>query len=239
MKFQAIATAVATLASVVTADGFKFERLDKNNAALLVVDHQIGLSQLVRDYTPTEFRNNILGHAALGKLFSLPTILTTSAQTGPNGELPKEIIEMHPNAPFIKRNGEVDAWDNADFRAAVEATNKTQIILGGITTDVCTSFLAMSLREAGYSVWANTDASGTFTDKLAADANRKMEQAGVHLLGGFAITMDLMRDWRNTPGTAEVLPYLDQYLTPYSLVARAHGDALENGTLVPSELSLL
>ncbi|RDW61418.1 hypothetical protein BP5796_11310 [Coleophoma crateriformis] len=239
MKFQAIATAVATLASVVTADGFKFERLDKNNAALLVVDHQIGLSQLVRDYTPTEFRNNILAHAALGKLFSLPTILTTSAQTGPNGELPKEITEMHPNAPFIKRNGEVDAWDNADFRAAVQATNKTQIILGGITTDVCTSFLAMSLREAGYSVWANTDASGTFTDKLAADANRKMEQAGVHLLGGFAITMDLMRDWRNTPGTAEVLPYLDQYLTPYSLVARAHGAAIENGTLVPSELGLL
>lgn len=73
-----------------------------------------------------------------------------------------------------------------------------------------TSFLALSLVEAGYDVWANTDASGTFNEKLAADANRRMEQAGVHLMGLFGVTMDLMRDWRNTPGSAEVLPFLDK-----------------------------
>jgi nicotinamidase-related amidase len=106
---------------------------------------------------------------------------------------------MHPNAPYIRRNGEVDAWDNPDFKAAVEATGKKQVILAGIVTEVCTlvftsslespphiplgtAFLSLSLREAGYSVWANTDASGTFTPVLAADANRRMEQAGVHLV---------------------------------------------------------
>jgi hypothetical protein len=165
---------------------------------------------------------------------------------------------MHPRAPYIRRNGEVDAWDNADFRAAVKATGKKQIILAGITTDVCksalstaplletsispapgTSFLALSLRAAGYSVWANTDASGTFNDRLAADANRRMENAGVTLMGGFALAMDLMRDWRNTPGSREVLPFLDLYLPEYSLVARAHGYAVENGTVVPGEKSVL
>lgn len=50
--------------------------------------------------------------------------------------MPKEIIAMHPNAPYIKRQGEVNAWDNADFKQAVEATGKKQIIMGGITTDV-------------------------------------------------------------------------------------------------------
>ncbi|PBP28475.1 hypothetical protein BUE80_DR000508, partial [Diplocarpon rosae] len=203
-----------------------FVRLNKTDAVLLIVDHQIGLTELVRDYSVVEYRNNVLAHAALGNLFDLPTILTTSAETGPNGALPKEIIavsetpadvdvckanarEMHPTAPYIKRNGEVDAWDNAEFRAAVKATGKTQVILAGIVTEVCTSFLALSLRAEGYDVWANTDASGTFTDKLAADANARMAAAGVHLLGMFAITMDLMRDWRNTPGAAEVLPFLD------------------------------
>jgi len=88
-------------------------------------------------------------------------------------------------------------------------------------------------------VWANTDASGTFNDKLAADANRRMEQAGVHLMGMFGIAMDLMRDWRNTPGSKEVLPFLDQYLVPYSLVARSHGYAIENGTLIPGEAQIL
>jgi len=237
MKFSPFTGLVLMAATGI--EGYNFTRLDKNNAALLVVDHQIGLSELVRDYSPTEFRNSILAHAALGKLFSLPTVLTTSADTGPNGALPKEIIEMHPTAPFIHRQGEVDAWDNPDFRAAVEATGKKQIILAGIVTEVCTSFLALSLREAGYEVWANTDASGTFTDKLAADANRRMEQAGVHLMGMFGVAMDLMRDWRNTPGSAELLPFLDQYLVPYSLVARAHGYAVDNGTLAPGEAQIL
>lgn len=44
---------------------------------------------------------------------------------------------MYPNAPLIKREGEVDAWDNADFRNAIKATNRTQIIIAGIVTDVC------------------------------------------------------------------------------------------------------
>ncbi len=56
---------------------------------------------------------------------------------GPNGPLPKEILEMHPDAPYIRRNGEVNAWDNPEFKAAVEATGKKQVILAGIVTEVC------------------------------------------------------------------------------------------------------
>lgn len=107
---------------------------------------------MARDLPAVEMKANILAHAAIGKVFNLPTILTTSADTGkcilvrmdartdtnlgPNGALIKEIVDMHPNAPFIHREGEVDAWDNSDFRAAVEATGKKQVILAGITTDV-------------------------------------------------------------------------------------------------------
>jgi len=57
---------------------------------------------------------------------------------GPNGPLPKEIIEMHPNAPYIRRNGEVNARDNPESKAAVEATGRKQVILAGIVTEVCT-----------------------------------------------------------------------------------------------------
>jgi len=60
----------------------KFERINKDDAVLLVVDHQVGLFQLVRDYQPDEYRNNILAHAAIGKVFNLPTVMTTSAETG-------------------------------------------------------------------------------------------------------------------------------------------------------------
>ncbi|KAJ7890674.1 Isochorismatase-like protein [Mycena olivaceomarginata] len=211
--------ALAVLGSFVACgNAFKFERIDKNNSMLLVVDHQLGLFQLVRDFGPEEYRNNILAHAAIGKVFNLPTILTTSGEVGPNGPLPKEIIAMHPNAPLIKRQGrntvncEVNAWDNADFRAAVKATGKKQVILAGIVTDVCTTFLALSL--------------------VAANANDRMRAAGVNVVSQFAISADLMRDWRNTPGK---FGGVAAFLRHYGFLARGHAAAVTNGTLLPGE----
>lgn len=89
----------------------------------------------------------MIAHAAIAKAFNIPIVLTTSAEHGPNGLLPKEITDMYPNAPFIRRNGEVDAWDNPDFKAAVVATGKSQVILAGITTDVCTYSLLTLIRS--------------------------------------------------------------------------------------------
>lgn len=79
----------------------------------------------------------MIAHASIGKLFDLPVVLSTSAENGPNGPLPKAILDMYPDAPLIKRQGEVDAWDNPEFRKAIEDTGKKQIIMAGITTDVC------------------------------------------------------------------------------------------------------
>ncbi|KAJ7774131.1 Isochorismatase-like protein [Mycena olivaceomarginata] len=174
--------ALAVLGSFVACgNAFTFERIDKNNSMLLV-------STTSSACFNSEYRNNILAHAAIGKVFNLPTILTTSAETGPNGPLPKEIIAMHPNAPFIKRQGEVNAWDNADFsgcwiqrparRAAVKATGKKQVIMAGIVTDVCTTFLALSLPGRVH-CFCNADASGTFNAQVAANANDRMRAAGV------------------------------------------------------------
>ncbi|KAH8105206.1 ycaC protein [Cristinia sonorae] len=213
---------------------FTYERIDKNKALLLVVDHQIGLYQMARDQNAIVMKSNILAHAELGKIFNLPTILTTSAETGPNGPLPDEIIALHPDAPFIRRNGEVNAWDNAEFQAAVKATGRTQVILAGITTDVCTAFLALSLLDAGYTVFAHSDASGTFDTKTAREANDRMRAAGVQVLSLFAVACELMRDWRSTPGTKEMLPYFDKYLPEYGALARGHDAALKNG--IPSGL---
>ena len=195
---------------MLTRPGFVYHRLNKTDVVLLVVDIQVGLFHMVRDSLPEEYRNAALAHSSIGTLFSLPVILTTSAETGPNGPLPKEIISQHATAPLVKRNGEVNAWDNSEFRAAVRATGKKQVILAGITTDVCTTFLALSLRQEGYQVFANTDASGTFSRRIADEANQRMRDAGVQTLSMFAIVTELMRDWRDTPGAETVLPFFDK-----------------------------
>ncbi|KAJ8077817.1 hypothetical protein AAF712_011450 [Marasmius tenuissimus] len=225
VSFTLLAGAAAALTGLQGALGYTFERLDKNNTVLLIVDHQIGLFELVKDFEPVEFRNNVLAHAELGKVFNLPTVMTTSTETGPNGPMLKEVLDMHPEAPLIKREGEVNAWDNSDFRAAVKATGKTQVILASIVTDVCTAFLAMSLREEGYTVFHNSEASGTYNKRIANEANDRMKDAGVQNLSMFAIATDLMRDWRATPGLPELLPFFDKYFPVYGVLARNYNTA--------------
>lgn len=70
-----------------------------------------------------EFRNNVLALAATAKLYGMPTILTTSLDQGPNGPLLPEIRNMFPDAPLIKRPGEINAWDNGDFVKAVKVSS--------------------------------------------------------------------------------------------------------------------
>ena len=174
-----------------------YVRLDKNNAAVLLVDHQAGLLSLVRDIDPDKFKNNVLALAALAKYFKLPTILTTSFETGPNGPLVPELKEMFPEAPYIARPGNINAWDNEDFVKAVKATGKKQLIIAGVVTEVCVAFPALSALEEGFEVFVVTDASGTFTDIARHSAWERMTAAGAQLMNWFAVACELHRDWRN------------------------------------------
>lgn len=172
-------------------------RLDKNNAAVLLVDHQAGLLSLVRDIDPDRFKNNVLALADLAKYFNLPTILTTSFETGPNGPLVPELKEIFPDAPYIARPGQINAWDNDEFLAAVKATGKKQLIIAGVVTEVCVAFPALSALEEGYEVFVVTDASGTFNEMTRNSAWERMSNAGAQLMTWFGVACELHRDWRN------------------------------------------
>ena len=179
------------------ADGFTYNRLDKNNAAVLLVDHQSGLISLVQDFSPSEFKNNVLALADLAKYFKLPVILTTSFEEGPNGPLVPELKLLFPDAPYIARPGNINAWDNEDFVKAVKATGKKQLIIAGVVTEVCVAFPALSALEEGYEVFVVTDASGTFNSTTQQAAWSRMEQAGAQLMSWFGVACELHRDWRN------------------------------------------
>lgn len=175
----------------------KYARLDKNHAAVLLVDHQTGLLSLVRDIAPDQFNNNVLALADLASYFNLPTILTTSFEDGPNGPLMPELKEKFPRAPYIARPGQINAWDNEDFVQAVKATGKKQIIIAGIVTEVCVAFPALSAIEEGFDVFVVTDASGTFNELTRHSAWERMSAAGAQLMTWFGVACELHRDWRN------------------------------------------
>ncbi len=174
-----------------------YNRLSKQDAAVLLVDHQAGLLSLVRDFGPDEFKNNVLALADLARYFNLPTILTTSFENGPNGPLVPELKEMFPNAPFIPRPGQINAWDNEDFVKAVRATGKKQLIIAGVVTEVCVAFPALSALAEGFEVFVVTDASGTFNPVTRESAWHRMNAAGAQLMSWFGVACELHRDWRN------------------------------------------
>lgn len=174
-----------------------YKKLSKEDAALLLIDHQAGLISLVQDFSPDDFKNNVLALGAIGKFFNLPTILTTSFDQGPNGPIVPELKAQFPDAPFIARPGQINAWDNEDFVAAVKATGRHQLIMAGVVTDVCVSFPALAAIEEGFDVFAVTDASGTFNQTVQQTAWTRMSAAGVQLVNWFAVACELHRDWRN------------------------------------------
>jgi nicotinamidase-related amidase len=145
-----------------THQAFTYRRLSKGEAAVLLVDHQLDLISLVQDYSPGEFQNNILALVDNARYYQLPTILTTSFEEGPNGPLVPELKAMFPNAPYIPRPGQINAWDNDEFVKDVKATGRRQLIVAGVVTAVCVAFVTLSALEAGYEVFVVTDASGAF-----------------------------------------------------------------------------
>src|SRR5690606_13179993 len=131
------------------------------------------------------------------KYFNLPTILTTSFEEGPNGPLVPELKETFPDAHYIARPGQINAWDNEDFVKAIKATGKKQLIIAGVVTEVCVAFPALSALEEGFDVCVVTDAAGTFTELARHSAWDRMSAAGAQLMTWFGVACELQRDWRN------------------------------------------
>jgi nicotinamidase-related amidase len=174
-----------------------YKRLSHDDAVVLFVDHQAGLNSLVRDFAPTEFHNNLMALADIALYFKLPVILSTSFEDGPNGPMIPELKNKFPDAPFIARPGQINAWDNEDFVREVKNTGRKQLIITGIATDVCVTFPALSAACEGYDVFIATDSSGTLNEVARLAAWSRMAHAGAQLMNWFSIASELQRDWRN------------------------------------------
>lgn len=195
--------------------------LTPDNAALVLVDHQTGISGGVADLSQTEFQNNVVALAKIGKMFNLPVVITTSDSTGPNGPVLNAILEILPDAPIIHRPGQINAWDSEEFVEAVKKLGRKKLIMAGVSTDVCLAFAAISAIKAGYEAYAVVDASGTWNQLVAQTATLRMVQAGVIPMTWVAVAAELQNDWRKSTGEqlAELmsghLPFYSNVITSY------------------------
>jgi hypothetical protein len=134
--------------------------LDPTDTLFLLLDHQSGLFQNVKDISVADLRANTTALAKLAALCQIPVITTASVPEGPNGPLMPEIHEAAPHAVYVPRKGEVNAWDNALFVKTVRETGKKTLVIAGVWTSVCVMFPALDAKAAGFKVYAVMDASG-------------------------------------------------------------------------------
>jgi nicotinamidase-related amidase len=128
--------------------------------------------------------------------------LTSSQEQNVQGPLLPELEEILPEAfaTRVKRAGIVNAWGDGDFKAAVEKTRRRNLIMAGVTTDVCLVYPAISACREGYQVQAVVDASGSPFDISEEMARRRMEREGVVLTATNTLIAELAQDWSRPEG---------------------------------------
>ncbi len=195
--------------------------IDPNNAVMLLIDHQSGLFQTVGDMPMPELRARAAVLAKMASLAKIPVITTASVPQGPNGPLIPEIHQNAPHAQYIGRKGEINAWDNPEFVAAVKATGKKQLIIAGTITSVCMAFPAISAVYDGYQVFAVIDASGTYTKMAEEITLARVVQAGVVPMDTAAVASELQRTW-NREDAAEWAQAYTQIFPAYQLLMESY-----------------
>jgi len=194
--------------------------LDPTDVVMLLLDHQSGLFQNVKDISITELRANTTALAKVAALHNIPVITTASVPDGPNGPLMPEIHENAPHAVYVPRKGEVNAWDNALFVKTVRETGKKTLIMAGVWTSVCVMFPALDAKAAGFKVYAVTDASGDPSDLASRTTIARFVQAGIVPTSTNAVLSETHRTWAR--------PEAGELAKLYALVAPNYAAVIES-----------
>jgi nicotinamidase-related amidase len=181
------------------------------DAAMVLIDHQVGTNTWASTTPLALLQRNVVILARFAAGTGMPVVLTSSQETNVNvqGPLMPELAEALPEAfaRRIQRQGVVNAWDDADFAGAVRATGRKNLVMAGVTTDVCMVSPAISAVEEGFDVQVVCDACGSSNQIAEEMAWRRMERAGVRLTSTNAMVAELVRNWAS-PAGAVAFPLL-------------------------------
>ncbi len=195
--------------------------IDPADTLMLLLDHQTGLFQTVKDISVSELRANTTALAKLSALLKLPLITTTSVPDGPNGPPMPELKEAAPHAHYVPRHGEVNAWDNEAFVKAVRDTGKKTLIMAGVWTSVCVMFPALDATAAGFKVYAVMDASGDPSEMASRTTLARFVQAGIVPTTANAVICEIHRTW-NRPEAAELAQLYTMVAPNYRAVMESY-----------------
>jgi nicotinamidase-related amidase len=170
-----------------------YEPLTADNAAVLLVDHQVGLFSGVVDLDVLTLKHNVVALAKAAKVLGVPTIVTATAPESMWGPIIPELLTSRSDLDVLARTT-VNPWDEPRFAQAVTALGRHKLIIAGISTEVCLGLTAIRAVGLGYDAYAAVDASGTFSVTKRETGLLRMIQARV-IVTDYATTMvEILKD---------------------------------------------
>lgn len=182
-----------------------------DNCAVLLIDHQDGTMSWVRSMPVDDMKKNVLALARAAKALGIPLVLTSSLEDQAQGALMSDLKDIAPEeyAGRVRRKGVVDAFDDAAYVAAVRATGRRNLIVAGVTNDVCTVFPTMTAREQGFEVRVVADAGGSMSNAADDLAIARMKASGAVIVSANMMLTELARDWSSDAG-AKLVPIVGE-----------------------------
>ena len=173
-----------------------------DNAAMLLIDHQLGTMGWTHSHDINLVKANAVKLARIAKAVSMPVVLTASMEDQVQGPLMPELAQIFPEAfaQRVKRPGIINAMHHEGFNKAVKATGRNNLLVAGITTEVCVLFPVLEMLEEGYEVQVSADASASWSKYGDNLALRRMENAGAAITTVDQIIAELAIDWTSPNG---------------------------------------
>jgi nicotinamidase-related amidase len=184
-----------------------YEPLTSDNAALILIDHQVGLMTGVRDYSTGELKHNVVALAKAARALKLPIVVTTTARDSMWGPTFPELVEALPGVEIIDRSS-VNAFDDERVARAIMGTGRKKLIFAGISLEVCAALPAMTAVNKGLDAYVAVDASGTFSETKRQVGLLRMLQAGVTLSDYATLMVEILKD-NARPEAREVYAAMD------------------------------
>jgi nicotinamidase-related amidase len=188
-----------------------YERFNAKNAAMLLIDHQVGTIGWMHSAPHEEVKRNTLALAKAASAAGMKVVLTSSMEDQAQGSLFPELEEILPEefGARIKRAGIVDAFDDPSFSKAVKATGHKKLIMAGLLTEVCVVYPALNAVNEGYEVQVVADASGSATQASDGFALDRMRQSGIGVVSTVQILSEMVDNWAQGAGP-KIMPILGE-----------------------------
>lgn len=168
------------------------ERFARDNTAVLLIDHQVGLVTGVRDIDIADLKHNVVGLARAAQALELPIVAATTARDSMWGPTIHELKEALGDSDILDRST-VNAWDDERFVAQVENTGRDHLTIAGLSFEMCASFSAISARENGFHPVV-VDACGTFSNHKHEAGLARLITLGIEVSDYATMMVEIMAD---------------------------------------------